>query len=404
MCILYIGRFIPATLIQTISQDSRGKIGLSNHNFEMSIINGLCQQIHIDFKCITIPSVYSFPYNNKKFYTKAESYDYKNTHIRSCGFCNMPVIKGIWSTLSLTIQIIKHVSQFKGNRVNIIINTPNNNLLNAVRYAKLFTNKQITQTVIIPDIPEIVTAMDKQKPLKRIILKHRNRIAMKKASFSDGLVLLAEAMMDFIYKPIPHIVMEGVVDVASMDISINEMPLEKEIILYTGTLRKIFGVMNLVQAFQMLKGLNVELWICGSGDAKESIETASKNDPRIKFFGLVDSNTALKMQRQASILINPRTSEGEYTKYSFPSKTMEYLLSGKSVIINRLPGIPEEYYEYVYTPKDESIAAMAQCIKEVIGLNKEERHERAIRGKQFVTTQKNSQKQVERILNMISRY
>ena len=35
---------------------------------------------------------------------------------------------------------------------------------------------------------------------------------------------------------------------------------------YTGTLRKIFGIMNLVEAFKMVKDRDVELWICGSGD------------------------------------------------------------------------------------------------------------------------------------------
>lgn len=70
----------------------------------------------------------------------------------------------------------------------------------------------------------------------------------------------------------------------------------------------------------MVKDRDVELWICGSGDSKEAINEATRIDSRIKFFGLVDSETALEMQHKATILVNPRTSEGEYTKYSFPSK------------------------------------------------------------------------------------
>ena len=85
--------------------------------------------------------------------------------------------------------------------------------------------------------------------------------------------------------------------------------------------------MNLVQAFENVKGNNIELWICGSGDSEAAIREAASRDSRIKFFGLVDSQTALKMQRQATILVNPRTSEGEYTKYSFPSKTIPQGLS-----------------------------------------------------------------------------
>ena len=162
--------------------------------------------------------------------------------------------------------------------------------------------------------------------------------------------------------------------------------------------------MNLVQAFQRISNPNVELWICGSGDSAEAIAAAAKQDTRIKFYGLVDSQTALKMQHQATILVNPRTSEGEYTKYSFPSKTMEYLLAGKSVIINRLPGIPEEYYNYAFTPVNESIEAFSQCIADVLNMDKEMRRQRAVGGRQFIINCKNSVVQMKRVLDMIESY
>lgn len=402
MNIIFLGKFYPQTLITTLATDSKGKAGMSNHNFEMSLINGLCQQNNITLRCITAPSVYSFPYNNRRFFTRRESYQYKNTHIYSVGFCNLPVIKEIWSTIALILNLAKVFSQYEGDKVDVIINTPNNGLLNAVRFAKLFTRKKITKTVIIPDIPSMVTSMDKQNKLKGLLLKHRNERSMKMTSKSDGLVLLTEAMMDFVNKPVPYIVMEGIVDVESM--WGESRPPTKEIILYTGTLRKIFGVLNLVQAFQKIKDKDVELWICGSGDSENAIKEAANVDSRIKFYGLVDSQTALKMQRQATILVNPRTSEGEYTKYSFPSKTMEYLLSGKSVIINRLPGIPKEYYQYVYTPEDESVEALVECISNVLTTKYYDRMIKAHNGREFVTRNKNSIVQTRRILNLIKGY
>ena len=402
--IIYIGRFYPQSLLNTLWEDSRGKASLSNHNFEMSILNGLCLQNDITLKCLTVPSVFSYPYNNNRFYTRKDYYKYKNTQIRSVGFCNLPVIKEIWSTIMLIVYLIRTFLQYDGDRVDIIINTPNEGLLKAVRFARIFTKKKITQTIIIPDIPSMVTAMDKQNPIKAFLLKHINRRAMIEASKSDGLVLLTEAMMDFVNKPVNHIVMEGIVDVGTMDVELKEEVAGKKIILYTGTLRKIFGVMNLVRAFQLLDDPDAELWICGSGDSKEDIENAVKQDSRIKFFGLVDSQTALKMQCQAMVLVNPRTSEGEYTKYSFPSKTMEYLLSGKSTIINRLPGIPDEYYDFVYTPKDESVEALTECILSVLTMDSDTRKMRAKCGREFIISQKNSKKQTRRILDMINRY
>lgn len=402
MNVLFIGKFFPRKLITTFNID--GKVGMANHNFEMSIINGLCLHNDIALKCITVPGVYSYPYNNTFFYTRRDFYQYKNTQIRSVGFCNLPVIKEIWSTITLIVNLIKMFSQYDGDRVDVIINIPKNGLLNAVRVARLFTKKKITQTVIIPDVPIVETEMDKQNMLRRMILRNLNNYSMKMASQSNGLVLLTQSMVDFLKHPVNYIVMEGIVDVGTMDVELKEEVSDKKIILYTGTLRKIFGVMNLVHAFQLVHDPDAELWICGSGDSKGAIENAAKQDPRIKFWGLVDSQTALKMQRQATVLVNPRTSEGEYTKYSFPSKTMEYLLSGKSTIINRLPGIPDEYYDFVYTPKDESVEALTECILKVLNMDSETRKKRAKRGREFIISQKNSKKQTRRILDMINQY
>ena len=402
--ILYIGKFFPKELLTTLTHDSKGKASMSNHNFEQSIINGLCYQQDIVLKCISVPSTYSYPYNNRRFYTNSESYDYQNTHIQSIGFCNLPIIKEIWSTVVLFITLLKYFSMFNGERIDVIINTPSNILLSALYVAKLFTNKHVSQTVIVPDIPAMITTMDRHNAFMRLLLYGRNKLSMEMTSRCDGLVLLTEEMMDFVGKPLPHIVMEGIVDISTMDIGVEDHATNREIILYTGTLRKIFGIMNLVEAFQIINHPNVELWICGSGDSKADVELAAHKNPRIKFWGLVDSITALKLQRQATILVNPRTSEGEYTKYSFPSKTMEYLLSGKTTIINKLPGIPNEYYDFAFTPKDETVESLAQCILEVLSLDRTLRATRAAKGKHFIVSQKNSKVQTARIINLIHGY
>lgn len=60
MNIIYLGKFFPQKMLRTIKEDSKGKIGMSNHNFEMSILNGLCQQEGINMRCISCPGVFCF--------------------------------------------------------------------------------------------------------------------------------------------------------------------------------------------------------------------------------------------------------------------------------------------------------------------------------------------------------
>lgn len=404
MNVIFLGKFFPNNLLSTVIADSKGLMGMSNHNFEMSIINGLCQQEDINLRCVTCPGVFSYPYNNRKLFTRAERYDYRNTHIESAAFCNIVGIKELLSTVSTARILYNAVESFSGSTVHLIINTPDLKLFSAIKMVEKKTNKHLTKTVIIPDIPAMITSMDKQSMIKGRLLSRINEKEMMFTSKCDGLVVLTEAMMDFIPRPVKHIVMEGLVDVDAMDNN-NIKPIrDKKVILYTGTLRRIFGVMNLIKAFQQVQDNDVELWICGSGDSKNDIEEAASKDSRIRFLGLVDSKKALELQHKATILVNPRTSDGEYTKYSFPSKTMEYLLSGRSVIINRLPGIPEEYYKYVYTPNDASIESFAECITKVIHLDEKTRNRRGAAGRQFIIQEKNAKKQMYRVLGLIKTY
>lgn len=406
MNVLYVGKFFPEKMLKTIKDDSRGKVGMSNHNFEMSILNGLAKQKNACVKCVIAPGVYSFPHNNRRFFTHAEHYEHNGVDVRSVSFCNLMVLNRIWLTFSLVCAILRCIKSFpRGERVNVVLNTPAYFYLLAIKIARALSGRDATLTVVIPDIPSMVTAMDRQNLFKNYFLGYMDRASMRMTSQADGLVLLTEAMMDFVSAPLPHIVMEGIVDVETMSSGSDNVPISSnKAILYTGTLRRIFGVMNLVNAFTRIKDKDAELWICGSGDSEDAIKEAAKRDIRIKFYGLVDSRKALELQRAASILVNPRTSQGKYTKYSFPSKTMEYLLAGRSTLINRLPGIPEEYYNYVFTPVDESIAALSDTMAEVLQMPVQERESRAESGRRFIVEQKNSRVQVQRILRLIQSY
>ena len=100
--------------------------------------------------------------------------------------------------------------------------------------------------------------------------------------------------------------------------------------MYTGKLNACFGAKKLVDAFCMLPEPNYRLVLCGRGDCEEYIKEKAAADSRILYLGQVTADVAGEHIRKADVLVNPRPNEGEYTKYSFPSKNIEYLLSGKT--------------------------------------------------------------------------
>ena len=114
----------------------------------------------------------------------------------------------------------------------------------------------------------------------------------------------------------------------------------------------------------MISDSDAQLWICGAGDMEGAVKEAAKKDPRIQFKGFLPKSEISALQTQCDVLVNPRTDEGEYTKYSFPSKTMEYLLSGSKVVMYRLPGIGDEYYRFIRTVDELGAKAMAQALQD----------------------------------------
>ena len=68
------------------------------------------------------------------------------------------------------------------------------------------------------------------------------------------------------------------------------------------------------------------------------------------------------LHKRATALINPRKPNSKITRFSFPSKNMEYLSSGTPMIGYKLDGIPSEYYDYFYTIDDSSEKSLRNTI------------------------------------------
>jgi glycosyltransferase involved in cell wall biosynthesis len=110
----------------------------------------------------------------------------------------------------------------------------------------------------------------------------------------------------------------------------------------------------------------------------------------------------LAIQNNATILVNPRQNNEEFTRYSFPSKNMEYLSSGKPVLAYKLDGIPEEYDNYMFYVIDDSIEALTRKIVEVCSYNQEYLTSFGAAAKGWVLKEKNCVVQTKKIINMIS--
>lgn len=301
-------------------------------------------------------------------------------------FLNIKVLRQICTLIGITLKIIKECFSNKKEKIFIcdILNTTIAST--TLILSKIFKFKCIA---IVTDLPRDIG--------KGISTKINQKLQSK----YDGYIVLTEAMNNIVNpKNKPSIVIEGIADneMKNRD-NLFQNKYKEKICIYAGGLYEKYGVKNLIEAFRLLKIDNAQLHLYGSGDLEEYIKKL--NDCRIKFFGVVENDQIVENEIKAMLLINPRFSDGEYTKYSFPSKNMEYMASGTPVLTTKLPGMPKEYYDYIYCFEDESIDGMRKKIKEILSLEEKDLHKKGEEAKDFVLKNKNNKVQAKKIKKFI---
>jgi len=195
----------------------------------------------------------------------------------------------------------------------------------------------------------------------------------------------------------PYLVMEGLVD---KDF-VCENKEHNMICMYTGSLKHEYGIDTLAEAFSYLEDTSLQLEIYGLEVKNEHLEEILKRSKNVRYCGYRTREEIVELQKEAFLLINPRPLEGEYTKYSFPSKTLEYMLSGTPVLTTKLAGIPEEYDDYLLYFDQTDPCSMANSIRNVLNKSELDRKEIGLKNQSFVLEKKNNVAQTKRILTML---
>jgi glycosyltransferase involved in cell wall biosynthesis len=329
----------------------------------------------------------------KGFSTKrGNSYDNYTVPIR------IPVISQVLKTLKLRYLLHKKLRENDYDAVvAYLIHTP---FLLCLRSAKK-TSKHVTSMLVCPDLPNLMDMSLEDKPIKRI-LKHLDAAIIQWLyKYVDCFVLFSKYMKEKI--PInnkPYTVIEGIASYEDLDFS--RVPKERAI-MYAGTLHRNIGLENIIQSIKYIADPNIELWIFGDGDLREVVERESNNNKRIKYFGFCNRKRLFDYEKRATALVNARDSGSSLTRYSFPSKTFEYLLSGALFISTKLPGVPEEYSKYMFEIDNNSPETIARAVEHVFSLDQDQIANKGAEATKFVIEKKNKQIQSAKLLDLLSR-
>lgn len=392
--IIFLGPLYPNGRELEIKENSITNISNAPNVYQWNLLRGLRENVQNDIHVINVLPVGTWRGSYKKLYLPDQSWQEDGLVGYEIGSVNLPFIKQL-QRICKTRRILKKIAD---ENSEIIIYSAYMPFLKAVYRLP----KNIKVTAIITDLPEFYD-LGKASVIRKFLRAQQNKLIYKYLERIDRFVVLTKQMcIPLKVGERPWLCIEGICDNKPINSKTEKLTGDKHVIFYSGTLHYQYGIKTLLDAFELIEERDVELWICGGGEAANDIKQLSQKDDRIKFYGFCTQAEVAELRERATILVNPRTNDGEYTKYSFPSKTMEYMASGKPVVMYKLDGIPDEYDEYLFyiNPTYNQVEGLKKVVENVLN-NYEASLVKASQAQKFVIENKNNEVQSKKIIDFI---
>lgn len=324
---LFIGYYVDEKIFDLILEKKINNMSVARQKFEYNLIRGLSSQLgeNIDFV--------SYVPTDGNLDIPKQSYigDAKIEHI--------PIEKGKLKSIFYAgkkfEQYLLDICKKNSNELRIIMYAVNPLFEHyLLKYKKKYGIKMITVCSEVPKLRRFKRSL--QSEIKKKIYTWYNE------KF-DGYIFFSEEMKKIVkYQNKPTMVLEGI----APEILKEPVIKKKNIVMYAGGLASDNKIPELLGYCTEIEEIS-EIWICGNGPDEKRVKEISLTDSRIKYFGRLSNERVLELEEKAKILINFRSPDEELTKYSFPSKILEYISSGSLVLSTKLLGIPSEYFDYI---------------------------------------------------------
>ncbi len=397
MSIVFLGGFFLPERSQSIERDSKLYVQYAADALQRNLVKGLAAALPEKLGVLNLPFIGSFPQAYRRFIYQGGGWSsFGGAQVYEPTFNNarfLRVLARMWHAFFGLLNFRKVDC--------IVIYSPYLPFMSAAIAYRLFKPK--TQLVlIVPDFIEYMGGGDGW--WRKMVVLFETTLFRRMVKKFDRFVLLTEAMAEKLgLSRDQYFVLEGMLDPEG-DVETAPLgPGQKRQVTYTGTLDARYGILDLLEAFSMLDEEGVELVICGAGDAEGAVLAAANANPNISFRGRVPQSEARQIQREAYILVNPRRPEGDYTKYSFPSKTLEYMGAGRPLIMHELPGVPEEYLPFMLTPSTTDARGLASCLQKALRMQPEELEAFGRAAGRFVQLNKSSPVQCAKLSTWLMR-
>lgn len=381
---IFLGGVSFDEVTQEIESNSIGMSQVAANNFQSNFIQRLRSFSNSQLQVISLP--YTGTWGSR---TKLLVFKGGKRSVGELTYGNFITVPGFYSFSRYKSAIKCLKAKVNSGTMHLIfvyaVHTPF--LKAAIKIKNMFPDV-VRLVLIIPDLPDYTrdTRGIKGRVIKVLKEMHYKNLPVLLKDF-DGTICFSPNIRDKIGFEGHHKVLLGLPPAQVPLVKSKSRCLENTMsFLYSGVLDFRFGIKELIDAFKRVEKTHNEyrLIICGAGNAATYAKEASKNSSAIEFLGVMNHSEVLNLQQQVDILVNPRPSRGEFTKFSFPSKMFEYCASGKPILGFKLESYPDELLEAMIVPEEESTDGLVNAILDCGRMSRAELQYKSEKGKGFL--------------------
>ncbi|MEG1151124.1 MAG: glycosyltransferase [Erysipelotrichaceae bacterium] len=385
---------------KSIQKAQNVSMSAAQENLEKSLYDAIGYESDIEFYSLSAIPVRSFPGNKKLFWKYKNIKLNTNVIIHQLSFINILILKQICYFFECFFITFKWCFKNRNSKKIFLSYSTNPVFLKAQLF--LFKIFKVTKVILVSEIPEYRLFTEQSSFIRKFLLNKYVKISTKEHQSFDKYILMTKAMNDIVnINNKPFMVCEGMINIEAVlnKSTDNEICIDENYILYTGTLDCKYNILKFIDYFLKLE-LPINFYICGDGNTVEIIKKYSKMHNNIVYLGMVSKNATIYLQQKAKYLVNPRGKE-VFTRFSFPSKILEYLATGKPTICCKLEGIPNEYNKYLNYIDMSTEENAIKDLKNIFNYNYNELSMKSEHGREFVLKNKSNIVQVKKIIDFI---
>jgi glycosyltransferase involved in cell wall biosynthesis len=328
-----------------------------------------------------------------KFFVKGQkSFIDDEIELNHITYINLLFIKQVTISFSIFFSLLFWcLINFKDSKkVVLVYNTLSYMASPALLISKIFRCRSV---VIVADLPT-------KNPNKSIIQKIEDKKEIELIKEFELLLPLTEDIAKDFGSNQPYLVIEAGIDMKYIK-TLNEKKSKNFNIVFSGSLNQFSGINLAIAAMNKINNNSIKLNIYGKGYLMDYVIKQSYLNTNIIYHGTVANEKMMKIQKSSDLLINPRIPDDFTTKYTFPSKIVEYMATGVPVLCNKLSGIPHEYYNYITALDSPDEELWAKTIENIKKENSGDFLEKAKEGKKFINNNKTWEHQGDKIYKFI---